>query len=903
MAATLARGSTFARYRIEGLVRRGGMGVVYRATDLELERPVALKLIAPDLAEDDRFRVRFLRESRVAASLDHRGVVPIYEAGEHEGQLFIAMRYVEGDDLKTLLEREGTLDPERTLSILGQVADALDAAHEKRLVHRDVKPANVLLDVRQHAYLTDFGLTKQIGGASTQMGQVVGTLDYLAPEQITGEDVDARTDCYSLACVLYECLAGRPPFRRETEAQVLWAHMQEEPAPLVEHPPLGRVFERGLAKSKEERYASCGELIGAAREAFRIGTAEGVATIMFTDVEGSTALATRLGDVVAKELIEDQRVIVRAEVAAHGGRVIDSIGDGFMVSFESTRRALLCALTLQDKMLERGRSDPARALRLRIGLNAGEVLERGGHPFGAAVNAAQRVAAVAKGGQVVASDSVRQLAGTIPGIAFRDRGRVRLKGFEEPRRLYEVVSAEGVARTPVPWRLRMNRRLALLAAVVVGGASAAVIVATVAIRDAGETRGEALPDPPCGEVVSTSLSPDVLIASDLTLGGAEARAENQPLADAIRFALRRRGFKAGDYTVGYQSCDNSSATEDLEAFLKKCGSNARTYARATRLLAVIGNLYSACAATQIPILNRAPGGPLVMISPGNTKPGLTRGGPGTEASEPESYYPTGDRNFFRVVPPDQFQGAAHATLAKRLRLRKVYVLHDGGPYGVVLATAFVRAARKLELELAGTSRWDPRAKSYTALADRVARSGADGVFLGGTIFEGGDRVIQALRARVGRGLTIMGGDGFHPVPDLLEATGPAARGMYVSVAGLPLDELGPVGLGFVRAFADRRRGRAIGAYAVEAAQAAEVALQAIARSDGTRDSVLREVRATDVSDGILGNFHFDRHGDITPAPVTIYRVVGTADASADVFSQFRGAVVDSVIHVPEHVLR
>ena len=240
------------------------MGVVYRAWDLSLERPVALKLIAPELAEDERFRARFLREPRLAASLDHPGVVPIFQAGEWEGQLYLAMRFVEGSDLKSVIEREGSLAPERALVVLAQVADALDAAHRRGLVHRDVKPGNVLLDESGHAYLTDFGITKQLGGVSTDTGRVVGTLDYLAPEQIRGEAVDGRTDCYALGCVLYECLAGAPPFRRATEAETLWAHMQDEPAPLPGQPELDRVLKKGLAKDRDDRYGSCAELVDAA---------------------------------------------------------------------------------------------------------------------------------------------------------------------------------------------------------------------------------------------------------------------------------------------------------------------------------------------------------------------------------------------------------------------------------------------------------------------------------------------------------------------------------------------------------------------------------------------------------------------------------------------------------------
>jgi Protein kinase domain len=262
--ASMRPGATFAGYRVEALVGRGGMGVVYRAWDLSLERPVALKLIAPEQAEDERFRARFVREPRVAASLDHPGVVPIYEAGEWEGQLYLAMRFVEGSDLKSVLEREGTLAPERGLVVLAQVADALDAAHRRGLVHRDVKPANMLLDEHGHAYLTDFGITKQLHAGSTDTERVVGTLDYLAPEQIRGDPVDGRTDCYALGCVLYECLAGAPPFRRATEAEALWAHMQDEPPPLPGHPALDPVLKKGLAKDPEDRYASCAELVDSA---------------------------------------------------------------------------------------------------------------------------------------------------------------------------------------------------------------------------------------------------------------------------------------------------------------------------------------------------------------------------------------------------------------------------------------------------------------------------------------------------------------------------------------------------------------------------------------------------------------------------------------------------------------
>ena len=267
----LEPGAEFAGYRIESIIGRGGMGVVYLAEHEGLKRKVALKLLAPSLAEDPRFRERFVRESQLAASIDHPNVIPIYEAGEAEGRLYIAMRFVEGTDLGTLLREQGTLDTLRASRIVGQVAAALDAAHEQGLVHRDVKPANVLIarqrgtEAGAHAYLTDFGLTKRAASDSgvTETGQFVGTLDYAAPEQFRGQVADARTDVYSLACVLFECLAGHPPFRAENEAALMFAHLMEAPPRLTADRPdlpdeVDEVVATAMAKAPDDRYPSAG---------------------------------------------------------------------------------------------------------------------------------------------------------------------------------------------------------------------------------------------------------------------------------------------------------------------------------------------------------------------------------------------------------------------------------------------------------------------------------------------------------------------------------------------------------------------------------------------------------------------------------------------------------------------
>jgi serine/threonine-protein kinase len=263
-------GRQVAGYRIEGELGRGGMAVVYRARDLRLDRTVALKLLAPELARNDTFRRRFTHESRVAAQIDHPHIVPVFEAGETDGILYIAMRHVAGSDLRHLLDRRGPLPAATAVRIAGQVASALDAAHEHGLVHRDVKPGNILVargtdsDHPEHVYLTDFGLTKKSLSLTgfTQVGQFVGTLDYVAPEQISGRPVDSRCDVYGLACVVHECLTGHPPFRRDDDMALLWAHQYDEPPPPTGARPdlpaaVDAVFARALAKTPDDRHDSC----------------------------------------------------------------------------------------------------------------------------------------------------------------------------------------------------------------------------------------------------------------------------------------------------------------------------------------------------------------------------------------------------------------------------------------------------------------------------------------------------------------------------------------------------------------------------------------------------------------------------------------------------------------------
>jgi streptogramin lyase len=267
---------------VERLLGRGGMGEVYLAEDLRLKRKVALKVLSARFAASASFRDRFLTESELAASIDHPNIVPIYEAGEADGSLFIAMRYVEGTDLRARL-RDGPVPVAEAIDLLSQVAGALDLAHVRGLVHRDVKPSNVLVapgaghEGVDHAYLADFGLTKRLSdaGSLAEDGQLMGTVDYVAPEQITGDTIDGRADVYSLGCLMFECLSGDPPFRRDSDIAVLFAHLEEPPPSLTERRPefpneIEPVIAKALAKEPDDRYQTCQDLVTDARDALGI---------------------------------------------------------------------------------------------------------------------------------------------------------------------------------------------------------------------------------------------------------------------------------------------------------------------------------------------------------------------------------------------------------------------------------------------------------------------------------------------------------------------------------------------------------------------------------------------------------------------------------------------------------
>jgi branched-chain amino acid transport system substrate-binding protein len=376
---------------------------------------------------------------------------------------------------------------------------------------------------------------------------------------------------------------------------------------------------------------------------------------------------------------------------------------------------------------------------------------------------------------------------------------------------------------------------------------------------------EALPSASCGPIRKGEEEPDALIASDFPLQGAN-RSLTTEMADAIEYMLEQQDWKAGDTVLGYQSCDDSTAQAGSWDSAK-CSSNGRAYANNASVIGVIGTFNSGCAKLVIPIANRES---LAMVSPANTYPGLTEGGPGTEAGEPDNYYPSGTRNYARVVWNDQFQGAANAQYAKELGLKKIFILNDGETYGLGIATLFSDYAKKLGIQILGNQKWDKKASSYESLASRISSSGADAVFLGGIVCNNGGKLIKDIKAGAPK-VQLLGPDGWTPISATIEGAGAAANDMYITQPGVPVDQLKGAGKEFVDGFTEAE-GKAPNPYTAYAAQATQVLLAAIEKGGTDRAAVSSALFETDVTDGIIGSFQIDENGDTTLGLVSVYQV-------------------------------
>jgi DNA-binding SARP family transcriptional activator/ABC-type branched-subunit amino acid transport system substrate-binding protein len=418
--------------------------------------------------------------------------------------------------------------------------------------------------------------------------------------------------------------------------------------------------------------------------------------------------------------------------------------------------------------------------------------------------------------------------------------------------------------------LRRRKRGLLIA---VGGAAllaAAAVAAIFALSDRDDpSSAAALPGATCSPVVAASRAThDMLVAADLPLSGID-RSLGAEMDAAIRYVLREHGFRAGPYSVGYQTC-NEATDRGGVADQRRCERNAAAYADTPSVVVVIGTFSSPCARFEIPITNHAG---LAMISPSATSVGLTSDGPGAEPGEPDRLYPTGERTFARIVADDNVQAAANGLLARRLGIRRLFLLEGSpAPYSEGLVNGVDHAAERLGVRVVGRARWDPAARRFPALVERVREAHPDGVFLGGALIENEGHLIGELRAALPRA-RLLAPDGFSATDALVDVAGSAAEGMTVTISGTPPEALGPQGRRFVAGFSEDL-GVTPETYSVYAAQAAEVVLDAVARSDGTRASVVRELFRTHVQDGIVGDFSITAKGDTTARTISAYRIEG-----------------------------
>jgi branched-chain amino acid transport system substrate-binding protein len=342
-------------------------------------------------------------------------------------------------------------------------------------------------------------------------------------------------------------------------------------------------------------------------------------------------------------------------------------------------------------------------------------------------------------------------------------------------------------------------------------------------------------------------------------------------AQAVKLVLAQRGWRAGGDGVALQVCDEASADEYSD--VAKCERIAAGASNNPGVVAVLGPSVSSCARRMLPILNRARGGPVAMLGIGNTYLGLTRGGPGVEEGDPERLYPAGGRNYLRIAPADDVQGAASVIAAREAGARRVFAVHDGTTYGRGVGRAFAEAAGRAGLTYTGTASWDPEARGYRALAARIAAAGADAVFLGGYAQNNGGRLLRDLRGALGKGVALYGADGFNFATELAEGAGERAEGLTVTLSAVANSALPRRGREWAAEFT-RRYGSRPCCYAVHAAQLTELVLDAIERSDGSRAGVLDKLMHTRTSDGLVGGFSFDEYGDSTLRGVSLHRIEG-----------------------------
>ena len=733
-------GKQLGPYRVVAPLGEGGMAAVYKAYHANMDRYVAVKILPQLFAKDPQFVGRFKQEAQVLAKLQHPHILPVFDFGESEGYTYIAMPFVETGTLTDLLQGK-PLPLAQICNLISQVGDALDYAHTRGLVHRDVKPSNVLVDERGNCLLTDFGIAKIVEATSkfTGTGGIVGTPAYMSPEQGRGDKVDSRSDIYALGVVLFELATGRVPFDAETPIAIVFKHIQDPlPMPSLLNPALPdaveRVILKALAKSPADRFATASEMVRALKAAI-------------PDVAPSTPAPTVLP---------------------------------------------LVTPTVQAAPLPQ----PKKAGLPRWALEAG----------GLGVVACVALLAVVIGGGTILS---------------------------------------GITNSPITPTTAPNTVATKTAADLAATQTAIAIAPTAAPRPTS---------------TPVTVLGTIKVVSDLPMTGSSL-GQMQTIVNAITMAFEERQYTVcnGLWSIDYESYDDASAAQgkwDPEVVV----ANANAYISDPSIVAVIGTFNSGAAKLMIPILNPEN---LVMISPANTYPGLTKPGQWNEG-EPDMYYPNGIRNYTRVVPADDVQGAAGAQWAKDLGVNSVYLLHDGELYGSGIARVFAGKAEELGIELVG---YDTVSESnLTDHAAIIADKNPDLVYFGGITQNNAGQLFRDIRAAgyIGK---FMGPGGIYEQA-FLDAAGFAAEGVYVTFGGMPPAQY----TGAAADWRDAYSKKFVGSpevYAVYSYVSATLLMDAFDRvcASGVslldRAAVRAAVFATENFNSVLGPFSLDKNGDTT----------------------------------------
>jgi branched-chain amino acid transport system substrate-binding protein len=779
----MTEGAQLGKYRILDELGSGGFATVYKAVDTTLDREVALKILHPPLLADRRFVQSFRQEARTLAALRHPQIITIYEVGEIEGRLFIAMDLARGASLANEVANRGRIPWNETLALLKPICDALDYAHEQGVVHRDLKPANILIGKRRGALLTDFGFAKLLAenpASMTMSGGIVGTPGYMAPEVWESNAADPPVDIYALGCIVYEMLTGDVLFKGQTPIQAMRAHDRgpQLPSEWPEGVPSGtaEVLAKALARDSAERYASAGALwqalneldaqAQAARETARLAE---LARQEASRREEESRLSEEL---IAQPNVEASIRVPSSEQTYHSEGNRNASTPGYLAPAKQSRRTL----------------GVIRAIILILALTA------------------------------IVSVSILLLLGDMVGPVFSS--------------IYS-----GLTRT-----------------------------------DSTSPSNS----------VAGGTSNTITIVSSLPRQGA-SKGQTDAVVNAIKMRFEEDNYQVCNdkFTINYQDLDDATAAKGSWDEATEMA-NANNVVSNPDAMIYLGPLNSGAAKLSIPILNTSG---MVMISPTNTYTGLTKPGKG-EAGEPDKYYPTGKRNYTRMVAADDVQGDAAAKWAQKLGVKKVYILDDQQVYGKGVADMFEATSKTIGLEVLGHEGIDPKAQNYTSLMTKIKDLGPDMVYFGGIVDNNAGQLLKDMRAvgMASDAVKFMGPDGIE-TQSFIDGVGAiVAEGTYTTIAGLPQLRLGQKGQDFYKRYKEKFRieAQSFGIYGYEAANVAMAALNQVCKKDraAIRDAVL----ATKDFDGVLGKWSFDQNGDTTLNSVTGYQVKNGQWQAVDVYT-------------------